>query len=224
MKDIFVSHSKEDKSIAKKLVSKLESSGVGCYVYSRDKNSGSEKELISSSSIFILILSEYAQQSQDLIRQLKIAVENNCHIIPFKAGKTDTGLSTQYLLHSLEWVDALEDGFDEAFEILLEIIEEMNEGLPYLDINKLTYHPSIDCIHIMACTNGGVYMLNNYQVSINDEDLVDNSIKLNCYPNPFVFAGISTHVTFTYNSDRENPADHVVIYNIKGQFIKNISK
>ena len=136
MKDVFVSHSKEDKSIAKKLVSKLESSGVGCYIYSRDKNSGSEKELISNSSIFILILSEYAQQSQDLIRQLKIAVENNCNIIPFKAGKTDTGLSTQYLLHTLEWVDAFEDGFDEAYDILLEILEEINEGKPFRSTSK----------------------------------------------------------------------------------------
>ncbi len=103
-------------------------------------------------------------------------------------------------------------------------IEEMNEGLPYLDIYKLTYHPLIDCVNIIACTNGGAYMLNNYQVSTNDENLVDNSIELNCFPNPFVFAGISTHVTFTYNSDRENPADHVVIYNIKGQLVKKISK
>ena len=136
MKDVFVGHSKEDKSIAKKLVSKLESSGIGCYVYSRDKNSGSEEELISGCNIFILIISGYAQQSKDLINQVKIAVENNCHIIPFKVGKTDNSLSTQYLFHSLEWVDAFADGFDEAFDILLEIIEEVSGGKPLITKSK----------------------------------------------------------------------------------------
>ena len=43
MKEIFVSHSKDDKSIAKKLVSKIESKGIPCYIYSRDKNTGSEE-------------------------------------------------------------------------------------------------------------------------------------------------------------------------------------
>ena len=136
MKDVFVGHSKEDKSIARKLVSKLESSGVGCYVFSRDKGSGSEEDLISDSNIFIFILSEYAQHSQNLIDQLKIAVKNNCYIIPFKTGKTDNSLSTQYLLHSLEWVDAYADGFEEAFEILLEIIEENSEGKPLIARSK----------------------------------------------------------------------------------------
>ena len=69
-------------------------------------------------------------------RYFKIAVENNCNIIPFKAGKTDTGLSTQYLLHTLEWVDAFEDGFDEAYDILLEILEEINEGKPFRSTSK----------------------------------------------------------------------------------------
>jgi len=132
MKDVFVSHSKEDKSIAKKLVSKLETSGVSCYVQSRDIKSGTEEELIAESNIFILVLSGNTQNSQDQIRQIKSAVENDCKIIPFRTGKTDKGLSTQYLLHSLEWVDPLEDGFDEAFDILLEIIEENSEGKPII--------------------------------------------------------------------------------------------
>ena len=55
MKDVFVSHSKEDKGIAKKLVSKLEASGISCYVRQRDIKSGNEKELIADSNIFIMI-------------------------------------------------------------------------------------------------------------------------------------------------------------------------
>ncbi len=124
MKNIFVSHAKDDKSIAKKLVSKLESSGLQCYVSSRDKASGNTEELLANSNIFIFILSKNAQKSDEVNDQLKLAVENDCQIIPFKNGTIENSLGMQYILHSLEWVDAHGDGFDEAFEILLEIIEE----------------------------------------------------------------------------------------------------
>jgi len=128
MKNIFVSHAKEDKSVTKKLVSKLESSGIQCYVSSRDKSSGNSAELIENSNIFIFILSKNSQQSVEVTDQLKLAVDNNCHIIPFKTGNINNNLGVQYILHSLEWVDAHGDGFNEAFEILLEIIEEISEG------------------------------------------------------------------------------------------------
>jgi hypothetical protein len=130
MKDVFVSHSKEDKGIAKKLVSKLETSGISCYVRQRDIKSGNEQELIADSNIFVLVLSSHSQESEEQIKQMKYAVEEGCLIVPFRSGKTDHSLSTQYLLHSLEWVDPFEDGFDEAFDILLEIIEENSEGKP----------------------------------------------------------------------------------------------
>ncbi|MCF6366698.1 MAG: toll/interleukin-1 receptor domain-containing protein [Bacteroidales bacterium] len=139
MKNIFISHAKNDKSISKKLVSKLESSGIPCYVSSRDKAAGNTSGLIENSSIFIFILSKSSQQSTEVINQLKIAVNNNCNIIPFKVGDIDDNLGMQYILHSLEWVDAHGDGFDEAFEILLEIIEELSEGRiikPKKQVNK----------------------------------------------------------------------------------------
>jgi len=128
MKDIFVSNSKDDKSLSKKLVSKLESVGYSCFVLPRDETSGKSDDLIAGSKIFILILSESAENSKHVTEQLKIAVEQNCMIIPFKAGKIDNNLGMQYMLQELEWVDAYGDGFDEAYDVLLEIIEELTEG------------------------------------------------------------------------------------------------
>ena len=144
MKEIFVSHSKDDKSIAKKLVSKIESKGISCYIYSRDKNTGSEEELISDSNIFIIILSKSSRNSQELIKQIKIAVENELHIIPIKTGEIESSLTMEYFLYSLEWVDVHGDGFDEAFEILIEIIEELNEGRPIIKTPKKKKSDSSD--------------------------------------------------------------------------------
>jgi len=136
MKNIFVSNSKEDKSISKKLVSKLESEGYSCYVLPRDENSGKTDDLISKSRIFILVLSDKAANSKQIIEQLKSAVNHNCDIIPFKAGKINDSLGMQYMLHELEWVDAYGDGFDEAYEILLEIIEEFTDGKKIKSVKK----------------------------------------------------------------------------------------
>jgi len=128
MKSIFVSHSKDDKTIAKKLTGKLESAGYPCYVYSRDKNHGSDEELISQCSVLILILSKSSLTSEEQINQIKLAFDLNLKIIPFKAESLDNTLTVQYFLHSLEWVDAVGDGFDEAYDILTEILEENSDG------------------------------------------------------------------------------------------------
>lgn len=126
MKNVFVANAKDDKRNAKKLVSKLESSGIKCFTLPRDNSAGGSEKLIANTNIFILILSKNTLFSTEVANQLKIAYDNNCHIIPFKIGKVANNLSMQYFLHSLEWVDAHEDDFNEAFEILTEIIEEIN--------------------------------------------------------------------------------------------------
>ncbi|MCF6183966.1 MAG: toll/interleukin-1 receptor domain-containing protein [Bacteroidales bacterium] len=136
MKDIFVSFSKEDKNLSRKLVSKLEAEGYSCNVLPRDSSHGKPEDLIAESRIFILILSSGAEKSQQVSEQLKNAVENHSFIIPFKAGKIDNNLGIQYMLNELEWVDAFGDGFDEAYDILLEIIEEITEGKKTKSINK----------------------------------------------------------------------------------------
>jgi hypothetical protein len=135
MKNIFVSHSKEDKAIAKKLVGKLEATGLSCYVYSRDKNQGTDDELISKCSIFVLVLSKSSLTSDEQIKQLKSSFDSQCKIIPFKVGQFENTLTVQYFLHSLEWVDAYGDGFDEAYDILTEIIQE-NSPLSNIPVKK----------------------------------------------------------------------------------------
>jgi len=136
MKDIFVSNSKDDKSLSKKLVSKLESEGYSCYVLPRDASAGNADKLIADSKIFIFILSGHAENSKHVSEQLVKAVENGCHIIPFKAGKINENLGMQFMLSELEWVDAYGDGFDEAYDILLEIIEEITEGKKTKSVKK----------------------------------------------------------------------------------------
>jgi len=59
MKDICVAYSKANKSLAKKIVSKLESDNISCWVSPRDFKSEDEesvKKVITESGILLLII------------------------------------------------------------------------------------------------------------------------------------------------------------------------
>ncbi len=132
MKDIFVCHSKEDKKSARQLVTKLETEKqLSCGVSSRDvPTEETEREVVTSSKVFVLVLSENARNSPEVIRQLKIASENGIPILPFKITSIREDLGIAFLLQELEWVDAFGDGFDTAFDLLLEIYAEKTNGEP----------------------------------------------------------------------------------------------
>lgn len=59
----------------------------------------------------------------------------------------------------------------------------MNDGLPNLSINKLYVNPAMSSIHIMAFTDSGAYMLNNYVSS--EPVLQVSETNLSNYPKPF---------------------------------------
>ncbi len=144
MKDIFVSHAKDDKKTARQLVTKLESEQeLLCWIAPRDSNSSLnteevEKQALEDVKVLVLILSEKTLNSKEVIRQIKLAVENEVPIIPMKISQIPENLGTAYMLHQLEWVDAHADGFDAAYEILLEIYAEYTNGeLPVKKIKNL---------------------------------------------------------------------------------------
>ncbi|MEA2041410.1 MAG: toll/interleukin-1 receptor domain-containing protein [Bacteroidota bacterium] len=133
MKSIFIAYPSQDKSLAKKLSSKLEGKGYSCKILPRDHtdSAGNDVELediIADCSIFLMLYSDFAQQSDKLAEQLHWAYDYGLKIIPFKTAKLTNSLSSGFLLHKYEWLDAFGDGFDSAYEVLLEIIQEVNDG------------------------------------------------------------------------------------------------
>lgn len=67
----------------------------------------------------------------------------------------------------------------------IQELTSFDDGLPDLHIHKITVHPEIDCINIVACTDSGAYLLTNYTVGIEEGKPVDQYFSLNNYPNPF---------------------------------------
>ena len=90
----------------------------------------------------------------------------------------------------------------------------MNNGLPNVNVNKLTYHPFLIYPNLICCTDNGTYMLTNYSVDTDDNSVAELEIELNNYPNPF---NPETTIYFTAK-DPENA--EIEIYNLKGQKVK----
>lgn len=97
-------------------------------------------------------------------------------------------------------------------------LEYMNEGLPSLSINQISWHPLIDCINIIACTDSGLYLLTDYLTEIEPDHIPDVEIAASNYPNPF---NPETTISFTLPYSTEISLD---IYNAKGEKVRDIFK
>ena len=129
MKDICVSYSKENKALAKKIVSKLESDGSSCWVAPRDfkaEDEESVKKVIEESGLLLLILDKNSAINKETTKTLEFALENELEVIPYVIDKLESDLYSEYFFYTFSWIDAYEESFDDAYEILLEAIDELS--------------------------------------------------------------------------------------------------
>jgi len=139
MKDICVVYSKTNKLIIKKLVSKLESDSISCWVSPRDFNQDdieAVKRNVLKSNILLLALNNETKNDKHISNILEFALENELEIIPFVTSKIDFDLYSDYFFYQFSWVDAYEDEFDEAYEVLLEAIDELSDDTHKRKLHK----------------------------------------------------------------------------------------
>ncbi|MCK4778124.1 MAG: toll/interleukin-1 receptor domain-containing protein [Actinomycetia bacterium] len=86
--EIFISSVDEDRTIASKVVGKLESENIKCFISSRDSIDGIKTaDVINKSKALILILSLYSNSSLQILWEAKKAAGNNIPIIFLKIDK-----------------------------------------------------------------------------------------------------------------------------------------
>ena len=130
MKDVCVIYPKDQKSLIKKLVSKLESDNISCWTSPRDFNQADEnalKEKIEKSESLLLVIDKNSNKDRIANQALEYALENDLEIIPYVVDKIEDGLYADYFFYTFSWVDAYEDSFDEAYEVLLESFQDTGQ-------------------------------------------------------------------------------------------------
>lgn len=124
---VFLSHSSSEAKQTELLCTKLEAAGIKCWKASRDIVPGqvwSEAivEAIESSKAVVVVFTNAANSSAQVLREVEIAVGNGLPIIPMRLEKIRPSNAMRYFLCVPHWLDAYEPPLETHCDTLIEVI------------------------------------------------------------------------------------------------------
>jgi hypothetical protein len=182
MKDIVLIYPKEHKPLTKKIVSKLESENISCWVAPRDfkqEEKDSLEKTIKESKLLLLVIDKNSVNSEELKQAVSIALENNVEIVPFAVEKIQSNLFTEFFFHKLSWIDVYDDTFDNAFELLLETYKDLTGSKPIQrkktgthNKNQIKIHPAVYIVASILVLIVGYFVYNGLNDNTQDNPIV----------------------------------------------------
>lgn len=126
---IFISHSSDDAATAENICSYLEQNGHGCFYAPRDIGSGHEyaEEIVNGidrSAVMLLLLSEKANSSPHVLREVERAVSKKIPIIVYKLENVTLSKSMEYFLMTHQWLNAKQE---KGYEDILKCIDSFSQ-------------------------------------------------------------------------------------------------
>jgi cell division septation protein DedD len=111
-RDVFISHSAQDKKVAETICAALEQAGIRCWVAPRDVRPGRSfpgeiTRAIQQSKVMLLVFSKHSNSSEQVLREIQLAVD--CHVPIVRLRIEDITLSDdlRYYLSTPQYLDAL---------------------------------------------------------------------------------------------------------------------
>lgn len=124
--DVFISYAAEDKHVADAAVATLEARDIRCWIAPRDVLPGQEwansiTKAIKEARLMILIFSSSANRSQQIRREVNLAIEKEIPIIPFRIEDVIPAESLEYYIEVTHWLDALTPPLEQHLQRLAEV-------------------------------------------------------------------------------------------------------
>ena len=140
MQQIFISHSSRDADAAKEICELLEKNGARCFIAPRDIRSGKEyaEEIVNgidTSVAVVLLMSENANKSPHVLREVERAVSKSIPILVYKLEEVILSKSMEYFLMAHQWVGT---GRDHDYSDILAYVKELEEREAFVK-------PSVKC-------------------------------------------------------------------------------
>ena len=134
-KDVFISYSSQDEPQAFAACAKLEAKGVRCWIAPRDITPGKEwaeaiVDGIARARIMVLVFSKSTNKSQQVRREVELAVANNLILIPVRLENVSPEQSLKFYLSTPHWLDAFPTPFTNHLDRLAEVVSSF---LPLTD-------------------------------------------------------------------------------------------
>lgn len=125
--DVFISYSSKDQKLVEAMCHYLEERNLRCFVAYRDVPKGKDwgpyiEKGIEDSKVLVYVHTEASNMSEETTREINLAFEEGCVVIPFRVSAIKYGTGKRYRLNNLNWLDAFpqspENYFGDLFDIL----------------------------------------------------------------------------------------------------------
>jgi len=128
--DVFISHSTKDKAISDAACAALEGAGIRCWIAPRDVQPGRSfageiNRAIQHSKVMVLIFSAHSNNSEQVLREVQLAVNSHLHIIQFRIEDVRLNDDLEYFLSTPHWLDALTQPLESHIERLATSIKAL---------------------------------------------------------------------------------------------------
>ena len=126
--DVFISHSKEDRTVANAAVAMLEGRGIRCWIAPRDITPGLDWsaeiiEAIEHARVMVLIYSADSNASPQIKREVERAVSQGIPIVTFRLADVPMNKSLEYFISTPHWLDAMSPPLERHLEYLAETVK-----------------------------------------------------------------------------------------------------
>ena len=128
--DVFISHSKKDKTVADAVCGTLEKQGIRCWIAPRDVPPGKSwpaaiVEAISISKVFVLVFSDGSNQSKQVVKEVGEAFDTGIPIIPLRIEDVKPSQEMGYYIKSIHWLDAMDPPLERHLKRLADSVKAL---------------------------------------------------------------------------------------------------
>ena len=177
MTDIFISYSSKDEQLANELCAFFEKEQVSCWIAPRNIGVGKEYggeiiKGIEGSKVFFLCLSNAANESQHVLREVERAVSRKLPIVVYQVEETTLSKSMEYFLASTQWfVPGKDNGYEELVEIIKSIrdkkqIEKKVTNKPQKKMKPSKWIWGLCAIPLILAVLGVVFLPHKKETSV----------------------------------------------------------
>ena len=129
-RDVFISHSAQDRSVAEKICTALEQDGIPCWVAPRDVRPGKSfpgeiTRAIQQTKVMLLIFSRHSNSSEQVLREVQLAVDCKVPIIRLRLEDIPLSDDLRYYLSTPHWLDALSHPLSKHLPALARAVKEL---------------------------------------------------------------------------------------------------
>ncbi len=125
---LFIAHSSSDEDVAHRMLRCLESEGISCWIAPRDIPLGVQwaeaiLDAIEEASAMLLVFSQSANDSPQVLREIERAVDRRVPIYPVRIDDVQPSRAMEYYLSSHQWKDVDPERLEEGMEEIVPSIK-----------------------------------------------------------------------------------------------------